>query len=97
MFRLIAAAVPNVTPKATLPGTNVLQSIGDGLAAAVLTLCVIGALVSAGMLGMGHLSSNQRVTDRAKQGLLGSIFGAVLVGGVTVLVNWAFSTGGKIH
>lgn len=100
MFRLIAAAggaVPSITPKATLPGTGLLQSVASGVMEFALALCVIGILVSAAMMGVGHLSSNQRAQDRGKSGLIGSLAGAVVAGGAVALINFAFASGGKIH
>lgn len=97
MYSLFAAAVNHITPTSNLPGTHLLQNIASGVMEFALVLCVIGALVSAAMMGVGHFSANQRTQERGKAGLIGSLAGALVAGGAVALINFAFASGGQIH
>jgi hypothetical protein len=75
----------------------VIFSLIDGLAYLVIGLAVLGLLVSAGALAFGTHSSNGRLADRGKTGLLISVVAAIVAGAAAAIINFAVSTGGKIH
>ena len=53
--------VNNPSPDFSGPGVGALQSIANVVFAIVLTLGVIGGLIAAGFIVVGHISSNGRV------------------------------------
>ena len=84
-------------PSIAIPGTNVLRGLLEGLSTVVLVIAGIGLLVSAGMMAIGSHSSNGRLADRGRSGVLASIIGAVIAGAALALVNFAWTLRGKIH
>jgi len=92
----LATAI-KVKPTPSLPGTHTLMNLVSGLDYLVIAAAVAGALISAGVLAVGNHSSNGRLADRGKSGLIASIAAAVVAGAVAALINFAVSTGGKIH
>jgi len=97
MIKFLASTNITVSPSPTLPGTNTLMSLINGLDYLVIGLAVLGVLLSAGALAVGNHSNNGRLADRGKTGLITSIAAALVAGAVAAIINFAVSTGGKIH
>ena len=94
--RIHAIAIAPTAPL-HIPGTSLIQSLASGAVTIVLAICVLGLLISAGMMAVGHHSSNGRLADRGRTGVIASIIGAVVAGAAFALVTFAFASGGKIH
>ncbi len=93
-------ATPNtvtVSPNTSLPGSTTIMSLIGGLDYFVIALAVLGALLSAGAMAIGNHSSNGRLADRGKTGLITAIVVAVIAGSIAAIINFAVATGGKIH
>jgi hypothetical protein len=81
----------NPTPDFSGPGVSALQSIATGAIAIVLILALIGGLVAAGFIAVGHISSNGRIQKMGIVGLVSCIAGAAVAGSVAGLINWGQS------
>ena len=83
--------VNNPSPDFSGPGVSALQSIANVVFAIVLTLAVIGGLIAAGFIVVGHISSNGRVQKAGIVGLISCIAGVAVAGGIAGLINWGQS------
>lgn len=83
--------VDNPTPDFSGPGVSALQSIANVIVAIVLILALIGGLVAAGFIAVGHISSNGRIQRMGIVGLVSCIAGAAVAGSVAGLINWGHS------
>jgi hypothetical protein len=83
--------VANPSPDFSGPGVSALQSIANVVFAIVLTLAVIGGLIAAGFIVVGHVSSNNRVQKMGIIGVVSCIAGVAVAGGIAGLINWGSS------
>jgi hypothetical protein len=83
--------VNNPTPDFGGPGVSALQSVANVVFAIVLTLAVIGGLIAAGFIVVGHVSSNGRVQRMGITGLISCVAGVAVAGGIAGLINWGQS------
>jgi hypothetical protein len=84
-------SVDQPSPDFSGPGVSALQTIGNVAFAIVLTLAIIGGLISAGAIVIGHVSSNGRVQKMGVVGLISCVAGVAVAGGIAGLVNWGQS------
>lgn len=84
-------AVTSPTPDFSGPGVSALQTVSNVVFAIVLTLAVIGGLIAAGFIVIGHVSSNGRVQKAGIVGLISCIAGVAVAGGIAGLINWGQS------
>lgn len=84
-------SVSNPTPDFSGPGVSALQTVANVVFAIVLTLAVIGGLIAAGCIVIGHVSSNGRVQKMGIVGLISCIAGVAVAGGIAGLINWGQS------
>lgn len=83
--------VANPTPNFAGPGVSALQSVANVVFAIVLTLAVIGGLIAAGFIVVGHVSSNNRVQKMGIVGVVSCVAGVAVAGGIAGLINWGAS------
>ena len=83
--------VVNPSPDFSGPGVSALQSIATVVFAIVLTLAVIGGLIAAGFIVVGHVSSNGRVQRMGIVGVVSCIAGVAVAAGIAGLINWGAS------
>ena len=83
--------VNNPSPDFSGPGVGALQSIANVVFAIVLTLGVIGGLIAAGFIVVGHVSSNGRVQKMGIVGVMSCVAGVAVAAGIAGLVNWGQS------
>jgi len=88
---ITVAAVPNPSPDFSGPGVGALQSIANVVFAIVLILGVIGGLIAAGFIVVGHISSNGRVQKAGIVGVVSCVAGVAVAGGIAGLINWGQS------
>ena len=77
----------------TLPGTNILESLGTGLQSWGVVIGIIAVVVSALLWALGAGSDNAQQATRGKRGVLYSLIAVALIGAAPVLVQWAFDLG----
>jgi hypothetical protein len=87
----IVFTVNSPTPNFSGPGVSALQSIANVVFAIVLSLAVIGGLIAAGFIVVGHVSSNGRVQKMGIVGLVSCISGVAVAAGIAGLINWGQS------
>lgn len=98
MVHLLSTVQIQLNPNSTsLPGTQTLVSLLGGLSFTIVVISVLGILLSAGAMAIGNHTTNGRLADRGKTGLVASLVAAALSGGAAAIINFAFATGGKIH
>ncbi|NNC12837.1 hypothetical protein HII28_13230 [Planctomonas sp. JC2975] len=83
--------IASPSPDFSGPGVSALQSIANVTFAIVLTLAVIGGLIAAGFIVVGHISSNNRVQKMGIVGVVSCIAGVAVAGGIAGLINWGAS------
>jgi hypothetical protein len=83
--------VNNPSPDFSGPGVGALQSIANVVFAIVLTLGVIGGLIAAGFIVVGHISSNGRVQKMGIVGVVSCVAGVAVAAGIAGLINWGQS------
>ena len=88
---ITVAAVPNPSPDFSGPGVGALQAIANVVFAIVLILAIIGGLIAAGFIVVGHVSSNGRVQKAGIIGLLSCVAGVAVAGSIAGLINWGQS------
>jgi hypothetical protein len=79
----------------SLPGTNILQSLADGLQGWGIVVGTIAVVVSALLWALGAGSDNAGQATRGKRGVIFSLVAVALIGAAPVLVGWAFDLGGS--
>lgn len=84
-------SVNNPTPDFSGPGVGALQTVANVIFALVLTLAIIGGLIAAGFIVVGHVSSNGRVQKTGIVGLISCVAGVAVAGGIAGLINWGQS------
>lgn len=85
------AAVPNPSPDFSGPGVGALQAIANVVFAIVLILAIIGGLIAAGFIVVGHISSNGRVQKAGIVGLVSCVAGVAVAAGIAGLIDWGQS------
>ncbi|WP_431246393.1 hypothetical protein [Leifsonia xyli] len=83
--------VNSPSPDFSGPGVGALQSIANIVFAIVLTLGVIGGLIAAGFIVVGHISSNGRVQKMGIVGVVSCVAGVAVAAGIAGLINWGQS------
>lgn len=83
--------VKSPTPDFSGPGVAALQTIANVAFAIVLSLAVIGGLIAAAFIVVGHISSNGRVQRMGITGLVSCVAGVAVAGGIAGLINWGQS------
>ncbi|MEM7337673.1 MAG: DUF6112 family protein [Actinomycetota bacterium] len=78
---------------ATLPGTNILESLATGLQSWGIVVGIIAVVISALLWALGAGSDNAGQATRGKRGVMYSLIAVLIIGAAPVLVQWAFSLG----
>ena len=97
---LTVTALTNVkvNPKASgLPGSQVLQSLVDGLAFWALLACLAGMVVAAAVWAFASHSNNHHYSASGRRGLLVSALAALAVGASAAIVNFFAAAGDKVR
>ena len=98
MFRfLIAKTEVHVSPDPSgLPGSNVLQSLINGLAFWMLLASLAGVLIGAGVWALASHGNNHHWASRGRSGALVSAGAALVIGAAGAIVNFFVEAGGKV-
>jgi hypothetical protein len=88
----------NVNPKPSgLPGSQVLQSLIDGLAFWALLACLGGMIVGAAVWAWAAHSNNHHYTANGRRGLGVSACAALVVGAAAAIINFFADAGSRVH
>ncbi|MCP3988651.1 MAG: hypothetical protein GY724_06245 [Actinomycetia bacterium] len=82
-----------VLGQTTLPGTNILDDLGQALQSWGVVVGIIAVVVSALLWALGAGSDNAQQATRGKRGVLFSLIAVALIGAAPVLVDWAYALG----
>lgn len=77
----------------TLPGTNILVDLGEGLRNWGTVIGIIAVVISGLLWALGAGSDNAQQASRGKRGVLYSLIAVALIGAAPVLVEWAYDLG----
>ena len=86
----------SVTPNSNLPGTSTLQGLVGGLETWLLYGCIAAAMTGAVVWAVSSRTGNYSGTHGGRSTVVIAIVAAMLIGGSSILVNWAFGLGGGI-
>jgi hypothetical protein len=94
---LIAETKVHVNPDPSgLPGSNVLQSLVNGLAFWMLLAALAGVLIGAGVWALASHGNNHHWASRGRSGALVSAAAALVIGAAGAIVNFFVEAGGKV-
>jgi len=93
MGMLAQSSIIKITPHATIPGSNLVQTVIDGLSFLAIAAAAFGLLIGGGSWGLGSLTSNYGRAEFGKKAALLSVLGAIVVGASAALINWAVALG----
>ncbi len=77
----------------TLPGTNVLKSLSDGLQAWGIIVGILAVVISGLLWAIGAGSDNAQQATRGKRGILYSLIAVGFIGAAPVLVKFFWDLG----
>ncbi|MFZ1062414.1 MAG: DUF6112 family protein [Acidimicrobiales bacterium] len=87
-----------LTPTATsLPGSEALQQIANGIAAWALIGALVALLVGAALWAIGSHTQNMHQSASGRRAVATSLLAAVLIGAAPTLINFFFHTGLSVH
>lgn len=87
-----------LTPTATsLPGSEALQQIANGIAAWALIGALVALLVGAALWAIGSHTQNMHQSASGRRAVATSLLAAVLIGAAPTLINFFFHAGLSVH
>jgi len=93
----LADGLPPISMNNSAPGASAFQTIVGALMFYGLLAGLAGLLISALVFSLGRWFGNHHATTGGRMGMLGGMGTAIVVGGGSALVNWAFALGASIH
>ncbi len=81
----------------SLPGSNVLSHLTNGLGGWALIASMAGVVIGAVMWAFGHYSHNYQQAYNGRRGVLVSALAAILIGGAPQIINLLVQQGGSIR
>lgn len=90
---LLPADVPNPAPDAGAPGASAFVKLIGVLKFYGLLAGFAGVLISAMVFGVGRYLGNHHAAMFGRIGLFAALAGAIIVGGGSTLIDWAFNLG----
>jgi hypothetical protein len=81
----------------SLPGSDQLQQLIDGLAFWMLLAALAGILIGAGVWGLAAHSNNHHWSARGRSGALMSALAALVIGAAGPIINFAVDLGSKVR
>ena len=97
---LVLAAVKdvNLNPSPNgLPGSEVLQSLINGLGFWALLAALAGVLIGAAVWAVASHTNNHQWSASGKRGTLAAGIAALLIGAAPALVNFFAESGGRVQ
>ncbi len=87
-----------LTPNtSSLPGSDVLQNLMNGIGGWALALALVGLVVGAAAWALGSHSQNYQQSFVGRRAVLISGLAALLIGAGPAIVNFFFSAGQGVH
>ena len=90
LMSLVVNSTPNVK---SLPGSQALQSLTNGLGAWALALALIGLLIGAAAWALGAHSQNYQQSYSGRRAVLVSGLAALIIGAAPGIISFFFNTG----
>lgn len=95
--RLFAAVSLPTKPKSiTIPGLNTLAGIVSDVTRFGLVIALLGLVVSAARMGIGHHAGNPSEVTKGKHGVLASLLAAILLGAASTIITVFAKVGGGL-
>lgn len=79
------------------PGSEVLQSLTNGIAGLALIVCLLALVAGAGIWAFGANSSNVNQTLIGKRAVLISGVAALAIGAAPFIINFMFGAGSQVR
>ncbi len=92
-----APALPSSPDTSGLPGSDVLQTLTNGLEGWALVAALAGIVVGAVIWAFGHYSQNYQQAFNGRRGVMVSGLAALLIGGAPHLVTAFEQMGTGLH
>jgi len=89
----VLADAITLSPNTTLPGTTTIQSLLGGLMTVALYVCAGAMAIGGGAWAFGQRAGNLSASHRGRELVLGAFLGALLIGAIQLIINFAFTTG----
>lgn len=90
-------ALPTITPNSNaIPGLSELANLVGALFTVAFLAAVAGVLLSSIVWAVGANSGNAQSASRGKMGVVWCAVAALLAGGATVIVTFAFNAGSQL-
>ena len=80
-----------------LPGGGTFRDLTNGLGGYVLEALLFGLILAAGSWAVGMGSGNIGLAERGKQGVIITVFIALLVGAAAVILGFFYGVGQGLH
>ncbi len=80
----------------TIPGLNTLAGLVSDVTTFGLVISLLGLVVSAARMGIGHHAGNPAEVTKGKHGVLASLLAAILLGGATTIIGVFAKVGGGL-
>ncbi len=95
---LAASTTLTLTPSdSALPGSNVIQTLTNGIGWWGLVLCLVGLVVGAATWAIGSHTNNYQHTTNGRRAVLVSGAAALVIGAAPALLNFLFNQGTSVH
>ncbi len=96
--QLVLLASVTLTPNsADLPGGTVLQSLIDGVASWALLGALAALVIGSAMWAIGNQTQNMQQSSAGRRAVVTALVAAILLGAAPALINFFFTTGGKVN
>jgi MFS family permease len=93
--RVLAVSLDPST--SALPGSNVLQTIADGIGSWAMIAAMIGVVVGGVIWAFGHYSQNYQQAYNGRKGVMVSGLAALLVGAAPTIINFFVAQGHTVR
>jgi MFS family permease len=98
MGQLLASGAVSLNPDSgKLPGSQVLQTLVDGIGGWMLLLALVGLILGAATWAIGAHSQNYQQSYNGRRAVLISALAALLIGAAPAVINFLFGTGTQVH
>lgn len=93
---MLLATVTLTPSTSALPGSNVLQSIVNGIASWALIAALASLIIGAAMWALGNYTQNMQHSSTGRRAVLTSLVASVLLGAAPTLINFFFASGATV-
>ena len=94
---MLIAGVTLTPNSAALPGGAVLQSLIDGVASWALLGSLAALVIGSAMWAIGNQTQNMQQSSAGRRAVVTALIAAIVLGAAPALINFFFTTGGKVN